>query len=90
MSKKAIVDRIAKETGITKKEAGQAFDATFTGIQALLRRGQRFSVPGFGTFSVGSRKARQGRNPRTGQRIHIPARKVVKFKAGSNLKKAVQ
>lgn len=84
-----IVDRIADEVDITKKEAAEAFDACFAAIQECLEDGDRVQVPGFGSFSVSERAARQGRNPATGATIQIPASKNAKFKAGKDLKEAL-
>ena len=75
--------------GLTKKQAGEAVDATFDFIRDRLSGGDRVQVPGFGTFQVSHRKARQGRNPQTGKTITIPASKGVGFKAGKGLKDAV-
>lgn len=82
-----IVDRVADTVGeITKKQAGEAFDAVFDTIARQLRRGERVQVPGFGSFSVSKRAARQGRNPKTGETIRIRASKGVRFKIGKELK----
>ena len=75
--------------GVTKKTAGEAVDAVFECITDALADGERVQVPGFGTFSVSERAERQGRNPATGETITIPASKNVRFKAGKNLKEAV-
>lgn len=90
MNKGDLVAKIAKDACITKAQAEAAFDATLEGIQAALKKGDKATFVGFGTFSVTKRKARTGRNPQTGAEIKIPARKVVKFTAGSELKKAVK
>lgn len=85
-----IVDAVAGSVdGITKKQAGEAFDAVFDSITGFLRKGDRVTLPGFGSFSVSKRAARKGRNPATGQEIHIPASKNARFKAGKDLKGAV-
>lgn len=85
-----IVDDVAGSVdGITKKQAGEAFDAVFDSITGFLKRGDRVTLPGFGSFSVSKRAARKGRNPATGQEIHIPASKNARFKAGKDLKEAV-
>lgn len=85
-----IVDKVAgRVDGITKKQAGEAFDAVFDSITGFLRKGDRVTLPGFGSFSVSRRAARKGRNPATGQEIHIPASKNARFKAGKDLKEAV-
>jgi DNA-binding protein HU-beta len=75
--------------GLTKKQAAEAFDAIFDAITSNLENGERVSITGFGSFSVTERAARKGRNPATGQEIHIPASKNARFKAGKDLKEAV-
>lgn len=85
-----IVDQVAGSVdGITKKQAGEAFDAVFDAITGHLGDGERVTLPGFGSFSVTARAARRGRNPATGQAITIPASKNARFKAGKDLKEAV-
>jgi len=84
-----IVDHIADATGITKKQAGEAFEATFDAILDYLLEGERVQVPSFGSFSVTEFAAREGRNPATGETIHIPARKGCKFKQSKDLKEAL-
>ncbi len=74
---------------LTKKQAGETFDAIFEAMSEILSRGERCSVPNFGSFVVRERKARQGRNPATGATIQIPASNNVGFKAGTALKEAV-
>jgi len=82
-----IVDYIAGAVdGLTKKAAGEAFDAAITAIVKGLKKGERVQVPGFGSFSVSKRAARKGRNPATGATITIKASKNVRFKAGKELK----
>jgi DNA-binding protein HU-beta len=82
-----IVDHIASSVdGLTKKAAGEAFDAAIEAIVKGLRRGDRVQIPGFGSFSVSKRAARKGRNPATGATITIKASKNVRFKAGKELK----
>lgn len=87
MNKQQLVDAIAKQAKINKAQAKAALDATLEAIKDALKRGQKVQLVGFGTFQVAQRKARQGRNPRTGQPIRIPARKVVRFRPSSELKK---
>lgn len=82
----AVVDRV---DGLTKKQAGEAFDAVFDSITAYLKRGERVTLPNFGSFSVTERAARKGRNPATGQEITIPASKNARFKPGKELKESV-
>lgn len=90
MTKQDLVDVVSYEVGLSKKDAGRAIDAVITGITKSLKKGQRVSLVGFGTFEVRRRSAREGRNPQTGQSITIPARKTPAFRAGKNLKTAVQ
>ncbi|ARU23631.1 hypothetical protein RSSE_c3248 [Ralstonia solanacearum] len=89
MNKAELIAHIASETGWTKAEATQALDATLGGIKAGLADKESVALVGFGTFSVGDRAARVGRNPRTGEEVEISASRVVKFKAGSDLKATV-
>ena len=89
MNKADLVDRIAAEAGITKTQAAASLDATVSGITAALKKGDRVTLVGFGTFSTSQRKARTGRNPQTGKPIKIAAKKVAKFTAGAELKKSV-
>ena len=90
MTKEDMVARIAKEADISKAKAGKALDAVLGGVTMALKRGQKVTFVGFGTFMVTKRAARKGRNPRTGAMINIPAARVPKFKAGSKLKAAVK
>ena len=89
MKKAELVEAIAKKTGLTKADSTRALDATFEAITKALKKGDRVPVAGFGTFNVSKRKAREGRNPQTGAKVKIPARKAVTFKAGAALKDAV-
>jgi len=85
-----LVDHVAASVaGITKKQAGEALDAVFGYISKQLADGDRVQVPGFGTFTVSERKARQGRNPKTNEPMTIPASKGVRFKPGKGLKDVV-
>ena len=85
-----IVDHLANTVdGLTKKQAGEAFDAVFDCISSALADGDRVQIAGFGTFQSSKRAARQGRNPKTGATMTIPASTNVKFKAGKNLKDSV-
>jgi DNA-binding protein HU-beta len=85
-----IVDHIAGSVdGLTKKAAGEAFDAAIAAITKGLKKGERVQVPGFGSFSVSKRAARKGRNPATGATITIKASKNVRFKAGKELKETL-
>ena len=84
-----VINAIAEQAGISKKEATAAFDAFVGYIADSCQRGERCAVPGLGSFAVSQRKAREGRNPRTNEKITIPASKNVRFKAGKDLKDAV-
>jgi DNA-binding protein HU-beta len=84
--KSDVITAIAEQAGISKKEAAAAFDAFVNYISDSCQRGERCSIPGLGSFAVSSRKAREGRNPRTKEKIHIPASKNVRFKAGKDLR----
>lgn len=85
MNKSELVDAMAKESGLTKADAKKALDAFTTTVGKVLKKGDKISLVGFGTYSVSKRAARTGKNPRTGAAIKIAAKKVVKFKAGSDL-----
>ena len=89
MTKADLVAKVA-ETGVTKKESAAALEAIVTAIKDSLAKGEKVSLVGFGTFSVKARKARSGRNPRTGKVLKIKAKKVPAFKAGKGLKDAVK
>jgi DNA-binding protein HU-beta len=84
-----VINAIADQAGISKKEASAAFDAFVNYISETCQRGERCAVPGLGSFNVTQRKAREGRNPRTSEKIIIPASKNVRFKAGKDLRDAV-
>lgn len=90
MTKAELIDKIASGAGLTKADAGKALDATLDAVRVALKKGQKVTLVGFGTFSVAKRKARKGRNPRTGAEIKIPAAKVPKFTSGKTLKDAVK
>ena len=89
MTKSEFIDQIADRSGLSKKDAGAAVDAMLTTIEDALRRGSDVVFSGFGKFSVSQRAAREGRNPATGETIHIAASRGPKFSAGAGLKKAV-
>ncbi|RCK70302.1 MULTISPECIES: HU family DNA-binding protein [Desertihabitans] len=89
MSKKNIVAAVAQTTGTTQSEADKAVSAVLDAIAGELAKGEKVSLPGFGTFEVRERAARTGRNPQTGEEIQIAASKVPAFKAGTQLKKQV-
>jgi DNA-binding protein HU-beta len=89
MNKSQLIDAMAKDAGISKAAAKKALESFMDSVEGTLKKGGKVSLIGFGTFSVQTRKAREGRNPATGATIKIPAKKVVKFKAGSDLAKSV-
>lgn len=84
-----IVDSIAAQAGLSKKQAADAFDAAIETITGHLKNGERVQVPGFGSFSISHRAARTGRNPATGEAIQIKASNNVRFKMGKELKASV-
>jgi len=85
MNKATLIDKIAADAGITKTAAATAVDSLVEGITGALKKGQRVTLVGFGTWGVSKRKARTGRNPQTGESIKIKAKKSVRFKAGKQL-----
>ncbi|MDX1459687.1 MAG: HU family DNA-binding protein [Xanthomonadales bacterium] len=89
MNKSDLIDAMASSAGLSKADAGRALDAFTSNIAKALKKGQSVSLVGFGTFSVKHRKARTGRNPRTGATIQIKASNNPSFKAGKALKDAV-
>ena len=89
MKKVELVEAVATATGLTKADSTRAIDATFAAITEALVKGDKVPLVGFGTFDISKRAAREGRNPRTGETVTIPARNAVTFKAGSALKDAV-
>jgi DNA-binding protein HU-beta len=94
MNKSDLVDALASSAGMTKADASRAVDALFTPdsgvIAGALKAGKRVQITGFGTFEAKQRKARMGRNPRTGEQIQIAATKTPGFRAGKGLKDAIQ
>ena len=90
MTKSDFVERVASESGLSKKDAGAAVDAVIRSIEDALKSGEEVSFTGFGKFHVADRGAREGRNPRTGESMTIAASRVPRFTAGSGLKKAVK
>lgn len=90
MTKEDMISLMAEQSGISKKQATQALEAFMDGVTNQLKKGDKVSFSGFGTFAVSARKARTGRNPQTGDTINIPAMQVPVFKAGKNLKEAVR
>ena len=89
MNKSDLIDQIAQSADLSKAAAGRALDATIAAVKVALKKGGVVSLVGFGTFYVGERAARSGRNPRTGAALKIKAAKVPKFRAGKGLKDAV-
>ncbi len=85
MNKADLIDNVAKAAEVTKTQAATAVDTVIASIEKSLKKGDRITLVGFGTFSVSTRKAREGRNPATGKKIKIPKKKVVRFKAGKAL-----
>ncbi|MBS1126242.1 MAG: DNA-binding protein 1 [Nitrospirae bacterium] len=90
MTKAELIEKIAAGAGLSKADASRALDSTLDAIKASLKKGVKVTLVGFGTYSVSKRKARKGRNPRTGQVINIPAAKTPKFTAGKALKDALK
>jgi DNA-binding protein HU-beta len=90
MNKAQLIDAIAAGAGLTKADGKKALDAFIKATTQALKKGDRVALVGFGSFSVSKRSARTGRNPQTGKEIKIPAKKVVKFKAGSDLANVVK
>ena len=89
MNRQDLVNQVSTETGISKSKSDEVIKAVFGGIAQTLRSKNSVQLIGFGSFSVTETKARNGRNPRTGEAIQIPAGKRVKFTAGKSLKEAV-
>ncbi len=89
MNKAMLIDKIAKDAGITKSAAATAVESMIDGVTRSLKKNQRVTLVGFGTFGVSKRKARTGRNPQTGETIKIKAKKAVRFKAGKQLDTAL-
>ena len=90
MNKAELVEEVTNYTGLTKTESREAIGSIISVITDCLARGEKVTLVGFGTFQVGTRKARTGRNPQTGESIQIPARKVPVFKTGKDLKEEVR
>jgi DNA-binding protein HU-beta len=90
VTKSELVDQVADRSGLTKSDTARAVEAVLETVEDALRRGSEVTLSGFGKFHVGERGARQGVNPRTGERIQIAASRVPRFTAGSGLKKAVK
>jgi DNA-binding protein HU-beta len=86
VNKADVVDRVAQAAGVARQQVQGVLDAFFDTVKSAVREGDRVGWPTFGAFSLSERKARTGRNPRTGEAVDIPASKAVKFTAGSGLK----
>ena len=89
MNKAALIVKMAADAGITKSAAATAVDSLVEGITASLKKGQRVTIVGFGTWGISKRRARTGRNPQTGETIKIKAKKAVRFKAGKQLEQVL-
>jgi DNA-binding protein HU-beta len=90
MTKEELIEKVASGAGLSKADASRALGAVIGSITSALKKGQTVTLVGFGTFKVTKRKARKGRNPRTGETIAIKAAKVPKFTAGKGFKDAVK
>ncbi len=90
MTKAELISAVAKGAGITKKQADAALRSAIFAVSGSLKKGERVAIPGFGIFTVRTRAARKGRNPRTGAVINIPARKVVTFRPAKDLRESVK
>ncbi len=90
MTKVELITKMAGDAGISKNQAEAALKSFTSSITTTLKKGKKVTLVGFGTFSVSKRKARKGRNPRSGEVIKIPARKVPKFSAGATLKSEIK
>lgn len=90
MNKAELIDAISNDAGLSKADAKKALDAFIGATTKSLKKGDRVALVGFGSWSVSKRSARTGRNPQTGKEIKIPAKKVVKFKAGAELAEVIK
>ena len=90
MTKADLIEKMAKDADVSKAVAGRSLDSFIDGIEKSVKKGNKVALVGFGTFSLSKRKARKGRNPRTGEAITIKAAKVPKFSAGKSFKDAVK
>ena len=90
MNKGELIEKVAKNSDMSKVDTEKVLGCLLTAITEAVAAGDKVSLIGFGTFSVSARAAREGRNPQTGKTIEIPAKKIVKFKAGSKLADAVK
>lgn len=89
MTKGQLADSVASKLGMSKKQAEESIDTIFDVIAKTMIKGDKVNVPGFGIFRVSNRKAREGINPKTGEKIQIPAKKAAKFRAAKALKEAI-
>ena len=90
MNKTELIEKVAKESALSKSAAEQVVNSVFSAIAESMKTGEKVTLAGFGTFSTAERAAREGVNPKSGEKISISAKKVVKFKAGSKLSEAVK
>ncbi len=90
MTKKEFTDKMSEKAGLNKVDAQKAYDAFLEVTSDYLKAGEKVSFLGFGTFMVQAKAERTARNPRTGETIKVPARNVLKFKAGSEISKAIE
>jgi DNA-binding protein HU-beta len=89
MNKGDLVNAVAEKVGLSKGQAGEALDAAINSITEALKRGEEVKIVGFGSFVIANRAAGEARNPRTGEKVQVPASKAPKFRAGAQLKEAV-
>lgn len=89
MNKKEVITRMAKDSGITALQAAKAFSSMMEGIKSSLKNGQKVTFSGFGSFEIKERRARKGRNPKTGAEVAIPPRKRVKFNPSKSFKNSL-
>lgn len=90
MNRQELIDKMAADAGLTKKQAGLALNSFIDAVTLTMEKGDKITLVGFGTFKVNHREARKGINPQTKATINIPARKIPVFKAGKKLKEAVK
>jgi DNA-binding protein HU-beta len=89
MNKADLVNEISSRTGLTKSKSSEVIDSVIESIQDSLTRGEKVTLVGFGTFDTITRKARKGRNPKTGEELSIPEKRAARFKAGSGLSNVI-
>lgn len=89
MNKADLVNSLAEKTGLTKTKSNEVIDVIVSSVSEALKNGDKVTLVGFGTFTTTQRDARKGRNPKTGETLEIPAKRVAKFKAGTELTKTV-